>query len=221
LVQLQQIRRIIRLHQIAQIDHQCSSACVDGSDDICVLQLHAGGVDGGLVCLHCGRIGFCLGTQLLGLFMGNNTLFFQAGVAVCLDPGILRLRLIVLHLANGFCEVRLERPFVQLKQQLALVHILSFFEEDFLDLTVDLGPDLHGLVRFNVADGLDLNRNVLLRDTGHDHRCRWTAPGTACHLNLSFVSAPGYKENSRQKEEQNQRPQSLDGVFHEGRLPQA
>jgi hypothetical protein len=83
-----------------------------------------------------------------------------------------------------------------------------------------LGPDLHGLVRFNVADGLDLNRNVSLLDTGHDHRCRWTPSGTACHLNLSFVSAPGYEENSGQREEQNRRPQSLDGVFHDGRLPQ-
>src|SRR5208337_5593036 len=37
LVQLQQIGRIVRLHQITQIDHQYSGACVDGSNDICVL----------------------------------------------------------------------------------------------------------------------------------------------------------------------------------------
>jgi hypothetical protein len=106
--------------------------------------------------------------------MGDNTFFFQAGVALCLNPGIFRLRLIVLHLANGFCEVRLERPFVQLKQLLALAHILSFFEEDSLDLAADLGPDLNRLVRFHVADGLDLNRNVPLFNTGHDYGRRWT-----------------------------------------------
>src|SRR5882762_1198022 len=123
--------------------------------------------------------------------MGDNTFFFQTGVALCLYPGILRLRLIVLHLANSLFKVRLERPFIQLKQWLALRDILSFFEEDFLDLTVDLGPDLHGLVRFNVADGPDLNRNVSLLDTSHDHGCGGTPAGISCPLNLLFLSAPG------------------------------
>ena len=122
--------------------------------------------------------------------MGDNAFFFQTGVALYLNPGILRLRLIVLHLANGFFKVRLEGPFVELKQRLALAHIFSFFEENFLDLTIDLGPDLHGLVRFNVADGLNLNRNVSLLHTSHDHGCRWTTSGTASHRN--FVCAPGY-----------------------------
>jgi hypothetical protein len=108
----------------------------------------------------------------------------------------------VLHLTSGFFKVCLERPFVQLKQRLALAYILSFFEEDLLDLTVDLRPDLHSLVRLNVADGSDLDRDVSLFDTGYDHRCRRMPPGTACRLNLFFVFAPGYEENSGQEEEQ-------------------
>ena len=158
--------------------------------------MHAGGVDGGLVCLHCGRIGLGLGTQLLGLFMGDNPLFLQAGVALGLNARILRLRLVVLHLTNGFFQVCLERPLVELKQRLAFAYIFSFLEEDLLDLTVDLGPDLHRLVRLNVADGLDLNRNVALLDAGHNHRRRWTPSGSAC-LNLILVSAPGQEENCR------------------------
>src|ERR1017187_2709476 len=158
----------------AQVDHQFSSPCFDGSNNICVPRLHAGGLDGGLVCLHGGGIGLCLRALLLGLFEGDNAFFFQAGVALCLDPRILRLRLIVFHLTNGFFKVCLERSFVRLKQRLALAYVLSFFEEDFLDLTVDLGPDLHRLV----ADGADLNRHISLLDIGHDHRRRSTPPET-------------------------------------------
>jgi hypothetical protein len=84
---------------------------------------------------------------------------------------------------------------------LALAHILSFFEEDSLDLAADLGPDLDRLVRFHVADGLDLNRNVPLLNTGHDYGRRWTPSCTAC--NLFFVPAPGREENSSQRKEQN------------------
>ena len=157
----------------------------------------------GVVAIYLLTIPLLRRLPLFGLFMGNNTFFFQAGVALCLNPRILRLRLIVLHLTDGFFKVCLERPFVQLKQRLALAYILSFFEEDLLDLTVDLRPDLHSLVRLNVADGSDLDRDVSPFDTGHDHRCRWTPPGSACHLNLVFVPAPGYEENSSQEEEQN------------------
>jgi hypothetical protein len=82
----------------------------------------------------------------------------------------------VLHLSNGFFKVCLERPLVQLKQRLALAYVLTFFEEDLLDLTVDLRPDLYSLVRLDVADGYDLDRNVSPFDSGHDHRCWWTPP---------------------------------------------
>src|ERR1700687_3438905 len=148
--------------------------------------------------------------------MGDNPLLLQAGIALRLDPRILRLRLIVLHLTNGLFQVGLERPFVQLKQRLAFAYVFSFFEEDFLDLTVDLGSDLHRLVRFNVANGADLNRDIPLLDMGHDHRRRWTPPGTACRPTLFLGPAPGYEQNSRQREDQNRRPQSLDGAFHDG-----
>ena len=111
--------------------------------------------------------------------------FSRVGVALGLNPRILRLRLIALHLADGFFKIRLERPLVQLKQQLALAYVFAFFEEDLLDLTVDLGPDLHCLIGLNVADGLDLDRNVPLFDTGYHHRCCWTILGRQ----LFFISA--------------------------------
>ena len=141
---------------------------------------------GGLVRVHRGGIGLGLGTQLATLLMGDDALCLQGRVATLLNSGILRLRFIVLHLADGFLKVRLKRPFVQLKQQLAFTHILSFFEEDFLDLAIDLGPDLHRLIRFNVADGLDLQRDILLLDTRHHHRRR----GTACG-GRGLAGAPG------------------------------
>ena len=120
LVQLHQVGRVVRLHQIAEIDHQRAGAGVDGGDDIGVLQLHACGLGGRLVGVHrrCIRLG--LRRQLAGLFVGDNAFLFQAGVALRLNARILRLGLIVFHLANGFFEVCLERPLVELKQLLAL-----------------------------------------------------------------------------------------------------
>ena len=131
LVQLHQVRRVVCLHQIAQIDHQRSGARIDGRKDVGVPQLHASSVDDGLVGVHRRRIGLRLGTQLASLFVGNNALLLQAGVALFLNPGILRLRLIVLHLAHGFFQVCLERPFVQLKQQLPLAHVVPFRKKIF------------------------------------------------------------------------------------------
>ena len=181
--------------------------------------MHAGRINGGLVGLHRRRIGLGLGGQQATLFMGDDAFAFQTGVALYLHPRILGRRLIVLHLANGFLKVRLERPFVQLKQRLPLTNVLSFLEEDFLDLTIDLRPDLHRLVGFHVADGVDLKWNVSLLDTGHHHGRRWTTPGTA-HL-LCFVRAPGYQQNSHQQEQHNRQPQSLDGAPHYARPSQA
>jgi len=103
----------------------------------------------------------------------------------------------VLHLPNGFVQIRLERSLVQLEQQLALVDVVAFVEEDFLDLSVDLRSNLHSLKGFDVADSKDLNRNISLFDAGGDDRSGWSVPRAPGRLYLWFVSA------SRQGEDGN------------------
>ena len=94
--------------------------------------------------------------------MGGNSFFLESGVTLCLKPRVLGLRLIVFQLARSFVQVRLKGTLIQLKELLTFANVLSFFKKDLLDLPAHLRADLHSLVRFHVADGMDLNGNISL-----------------------------------------------------------
>src|SRR3546814_10429875 len=54
-----------------------------------------------------------------------------------------------------------------LEQQIALPDHLAFLEARAHDLPVDARPDLDHRMRLDGADGVDANRNSLLRDFGY------------------------------------------------------
>src|ERR1700694_5322711 len=56
LVQLHQARRIVRLYEITDINHERAGTRIDGSVDIGVLELDPSGIDSGLVGIYRGRI---------------------------------------------------------------------------------------------------------------------------------------------------------------------
>jgi hypothetical protein len=48
--------------------------------------------------------------------------------------------------------------------------ILALLQLDPINLSIDHGLDLHGAIGLRVSDGIDLNRNRLLRSDGDGYR---------------------------------------------------
>src|SRR6185369_1798701 len=89
-------------------------------------------------------------------------------------------------------QIGLKRTLVELKKKLALLNVVAFFEKNVFDLSVDLRPNLHGLIGFNIPDGRNLHRNITLFHRGNDHRNSGTL---VCRsLDRPFVTA-GCQEN--------------------------
>jgi hypothetical protein len=71
-------------------------------------------------------------------------------------------------------ELRLQRARVELREQLAGLHVLPFDEADLVELAVDARLHGHGGHRGDGADARAVDLHVLRRDArgGHLHRRR-------------------------------------------------
>ena len=94
-------------------------------------------------------------------------------VAIEIGLRILELGLIAISVGGELFDLRLVRTRVDLREQVASVHVLSFLEVDADDLSLDLGA--HD-VRVEGDDGADtgqIDRYVVLGDhSGDDWRRR-------------------------------------------------
>ena len=113
--------------------------------------------------------------QLRLALRGQRRVFGVRAVAAELRFGLAEERLIAQQVGFGLPERRLERPLVDREQQLILLDEVALLEGRLLDLSGYLRPDRNHGVRFDVADGGDVHRDVALDDfRGHDR----TAPAS-------------------------------------------
>src|SRR5262249_9738185 len=84
-----------------------------------------------------------------------------------------------------------ERPAVDVKQLIALLHEVAFVEVHLLQLSAHLRLHRNGRVGFDVSDHIDFHRNVLLRSFGNRHRNVTAAPAASPAAFAASWSARG------------------------------
>ena len=134
----------------------------------------------------------------LRLAVGCDLLIFGVGaVARELRFGLVEQRLIADEIGLGLLQRRLERPRIDHEELVALLDDVAFVEERLLQLAGDLRADRNGGVRLDVADGRDVDRHVLLRDLGRDHRLRAAAAAAAAAASATAAAAAAPELGSR------------------------
>jgi hypothetical protein len=168
-------RRVVGADEVALVDHQGAGAPRDRRRDGRVLHLHLRVVDGRAVGLDRGFEGGRARPARLELLGRRDAAAGEVGVALRDDPGVGRLRDVALEIGLGLREGRLERPPVELEQDLVLLDVVAFLEVDRRELAGDLRPDGDDRVGFDSPDDADLDRHRLLHDRGHRDRHRLVA----------------------------------------------
>jgi len=94
--------------------------------------------------------------------------FLLSHIARQVGFGLALLRDVAGEIRLGFTKLRLKRAGVDGEEPLAFFDVVAFVEEDAGELAAYLGFDGDGGVRFDVADHLNFDGDVLLRN-GCDH----------------------------------------------------
>ncbi len=177
-----------RVHDVARIDQARADATAHRRDDARVAELHLRKVDLRVVGLHGGLE--LPDQRLLGieLLLGRGLLRVEVGVALEVDARVAELREVARALRLGLLELCLEGARVELREELAFLHVLPFDEAHALELTVDARLHGHARQRCDGADSRAEDRDILhLHPHGGDgHRCR----GPRRWSNFLRVAAP-------------------------------
>ncbi len=159
-----------------------------GIDDVAHIDLAKAGdpgnrrFDGGVIDLGLGVENRCIvggdlrgqlrhgGSLGVGLLPGSE--FAEPGEALQVQIGIGEIGLILRLLGLGLIERRLERPGVDLGEQVALVDQLAFLEGDLVDLAVDPCAHHHRIEALNGSEPGQIDGEVgfLDRCDGDAHR---------------------------------------------------
>ena len=129
---------VVRLHQIAFVDHAHAGAAGDRRDDLGVAQHGHCVVDRRLIALH---LRFELRDQRLlriGLLLRAGVHRGEARVAFQIDARIGERRLVLRLLGDGLVVLRLIGARIDLGEHEALLDVLAFLEGDLDDLPADL-----------------------------------------------------------------------------------
>ena len=159
-----------------------------------------GAGDGGLIGVDGLGAGVGAGAQLLRLVLGNHAGLEQFGVAFGLRVLIFGVGLVARHVGLGLEERGVvagdighhlvvggfQRARIDVEELLALLDEIAFLEIDVDQLAADLGLNRDRGIGFDVADDLDLDRNVAVRGVGHGDGNIATATAA-----LSATSAAG------------------------------
>ena len=133
--------RVRRAHDVARVHLPQAHAPADRRHDPGVRELQLGVGDPALVGLH---RGFVLPHQrLLGvdLLAGDRVLREQRAVALEVQARVLEQRLVARELPGGQRELDLERPRIDLGEEVARLDHLALLEGDAHDLAVDAAAD--------------------------------------------------------------------------------
>src|SRR4029077_14606499 len=151
--------------------------------------------------------------QLRLAFRGQLLIFGVRRVATELRFGLRQQRLVAGQVGLGLRERGLERPPIELKQQLPLFDDVAFAKGHFDERAGDLGP--HGIAdeRLDVADGGQLDRDVPLANLCRDDRSVAAAPAASASTAAASTAGSGGRGvvaatgtgGSRRPQEDNQR----------------
>src|SRR5205807_8241247 len=83
--------------------------------------------------------------------------------ALEIEPGVGEQRLVTRLVGLGLAQLRLERPRVDQREQIALLDVLALAERDLLDLAVDPHLDRDRVERLHGADAHAVDREALGR----------------------------------------------------------
>ena len=85
----------------------------------------------------------------------------ELGVTIEVDLGILQVRLVAVAIGNGLIELRLVRSWVDHREHVALLHLLTLVEADLDELPGDLAAHEHVVVGDHRADAAQIDRNIM------------------------------------------------------------
>ena len=187
--------------QVAGLHRNVAGPAIDGGADGGVGELHSRRIHGGLLygelgpgAFHRGPVGFHRQRHRVGLrarliaavaieepaldelrlALGVERLILGVGgVARQLRLGLVGQRLVAHQIRFGLLHRRFERPAIDREEQRALPHEVAFMEAHRLERARDLRAHRNRGRGFHIADGVDIDRHVLLRRLGHDH---WLCP---------------------------------------------
>ena len=142
--------------------------------------------------------------ELLALLLGENTLFHQLGVTLCLFARVLGVGGVAIQIGfrlefqgRALLQVRhrrlhlaFQRFSVNQKQDIVLLDVIALFEIDLGEHAAGLGPHRDHRVGLHVADHRNVHRHVLQRDLGDFHRHRPAAGILALPFPLPFAAIP-------------------------------
>ena len=182
---------------------------VDGIDDVADVDLAQPDtpgdrrLDGGVVELGLrvgdrGVVGRDLRGQLrdggaLGVGLLPRGEFAELGEALQVEIGVGEIGLVLRLLGLGLVERRLERPRIDLDQQIALLDELAFLEGDLDDLAVDAGADQHGVEALHGAEAGQIDREIGLLDRRDLDRDGGTGRAPLLRGRLGGVCSPPYR----------------------------
>ena len=162
--------QIVCLNNVALVDKNAPDAAVDRRPDGAIGELKPAVLDIGFVRLDRGCQRVRVGAELVVLVLGHIVLLDQDLVPFSLIFGIFRLRRVPCQLCLGLLERGIVGTRVDLEEQVALFYILALFKMHSEHFSAYQCFHGNGIVCFNVADGGDLERNVLLRHIPYFHR---------------------------------------------------
>ncbi len=198
----QRIADVVGLDHIALVNEQVARAPLDGRANTGVAQLHLGVLHhGGIrlneglgvghrsaVGIHRGHRGFVGGHDLIVLLARDQPALDELLVALLLDGGVVRLRLVARqvgfglgdgglvlgHGRLGLLERRLERTGIDDEEEIARFDVVPLLEANLKDLPAQQRIHRHRGGGLDIADALDLDGHVagLYRGGGDRHRRR-------------------------------------------------
>ena len=102
----------------------------------------------------------------------GKALLLQRRVAVEIGLGVGELGLVAIAVRGELFDLRLIGTRIDLRQQVAGMHVLPFGEVDADDLALDLAAHDDGVVGDHRADAGEIDRHVVLGDRSGDDRHR-------------------------------------------------
>lgn len=157
-------------HEVALVDGDVAGAAGERGADVAIVELEAGvggvGLAGELLGLEgAGGIG-----DGLELFLGDESALVQGAVTVDLRLGGAELDLDALKVGLGGAQGVLKGAGIDLKEAVALFHVLAFDEVDLHERAGDLRADGGGATGLDGSDGLESEGQDLELGCPYDHR---------------------------------------------------
>ena len=163
---------IVGVHDVARVHEPQAGAAADRRGDARIGELQAGVVDRRLVGLDRSLELAEPGGLVVELLLRDDSLGTQLPVARQRQPGVLELRAVARQLPLGLLELHLERPRVDLGEEVALVNELALPEGHVDELAVDPALHRHGVEGGDRPEAGQIDGEVAGSCRRHHHRHR-------------------------------------------------